>query len=255
MLRLFTLWGLCGVQLGVLFLLRRLLLFPPLKLHLEEPLLLHLLHQLLFSALKLHHQNLMKACLLYFKKSARSLWLQVCALVSSTSALIFFFVLAVNYLNVIFCTIGLRKVTTNMKTKNRADRTGVVTAPEKASRTSSFSFSKAGPPKLELQMGRKWAWLLVLPKEDSPHTRKQFLGCLGCVWFQKGLSRLLKQISLFLKKKIRCFVADSKKDFFWEKGWGKKNVGSPSNSRRRSHFTMISYCLSYFFFSMISHAI
>ncbi|OAY25510.1 cyclase-associated protein 1 [Manihot esculenta] len=53
-------------------------------------------------------------------------------------------------------TAGLRKVTADMKTKNRADRTGVVSASEKESRTSSPSFSKTGPPKLELQMGRKW---------------------------------------------------------------------------------------------------
>lgn len=42
-----------------------------------------------------------------------------------------------------------------MKTKNRTDRTGVVGASEKGGRTGSPSFSKAGPPKLELQMGRK----------------------------------------------------------------------------------------------------
>lgn len=42
-----------------------------------------------------------------------------------------------------------------MKSKNRADRSGVVAAAEKEGRTSSSSFSKAGPPKLELQMGRK----------------------------------------------------------------------------------------------------
>ncbi|KAK9113124.1 hypothetical protein Scep_020643 [Stephania cephalantha] len=53
-------------------------------------------------------------------------------------------------------TSGLRKVTADMKTKNRADRTGVVGAPTKETRTSSPSFSKTGPPKLELQMGRKW---------------------------------------------------------------------------------------------------
>ncbi|KAL8540243.1 hypothetical protein ACS0TY_001721 [Phlomoides rotata] len=55
-------------------------------------------------------------------------------------------------------TSGLRKVTADMKTKNRADRTGVVNIPEKESRVSSSSFSKAkaAPPKLELQMGRKW---------------------------------------------------------------------------------------------------
>lgn len=51
--------------------------------------------------------------------------------------------------------IGLRKVTADMKTKNRADRTAVVGAGEKESRVSSPSFSKSGPPKLELQMGRK----------------------------------------------------------------------------------------------------
>ncbi|VFQ71853.1 unnamed protein product [Cuscuta campestris] len=53
-------------------------------------------------------------------------------------------------------TSGLRKVTDDMKTKNRADRTGIVGAGEKDNRVKSPSFSKAGPPKLELQMGRKW---------------------------------------------------------------------------------------------------
>lgn len=52
-------------------------------------------------------------------------------------------------------TAGLRKVTDDMKTKNRADRTGIVGAAEKETGTSSRSFSKAGPPKLELQV-RKW---------------------------------------------------------------------------------------------------
>ncbi|XP_028083827.1 cyclase-associated protein 1 isoform X1 [Camellia sinensis] len=54
-------------------------------------------------------------------------------------------------------TTGLRKVTADMKTKNRADRTGIVGANEKETRVNSPSFSKTGPPKLELQMGRKWA--------------------------------------------------------------------------------------------------
>ncbi|XP_051137205.1 cyclase-associated protein 1 [Andrographis paniculata] len=53
-------------------------------------------------------------------------------------------------------TSGLRKVTDDMKTKNRADRSGVVTLSEKEGRAASPAFSKAGPPKLELQMGRKW---------------------------------------------------------------------------------------------------
>lgn len=42
-----------------------------------------------------------------------------------------------------------------MKTKNRADRTGIVNAGEKEVRVSSASVSKTGPPKFELQMGRK----------------------------------------------------------------------------------------------------
>ncbi|KAJ4964330.1 hypothetical protein NE237_024269 [Protea cynaroides] len=53
-------------------------------------------------------------------------------------------------------TAGLRKVTDDMKTKNRADRSGVISSSEKEGSTGPRSFSKAGPPKLELQMGRKW---------------------------------------------------------------------------------------------------
>lgn len=51
--------------------------------------------------------------------------------------------------------LGLRKVTADMKSKNRSDRSGVVSASGKEPRASSAAFSKAGPPKLELQMGRK----------------------------------------------------------------------------------------------------
>ncbi|CAM0875079.1 unnamed protein product [Alopecurus aequalis] len=70
-------------------------------------------------------------------------------------------------------TSGLRKVTDDMKTKNRADRSGVVNsaaaapapAPEKTSRAGSFSF-KSAPPKLELQMGRKWVVENQVGKKD-----------------------------------------------------------------------------------------
>ena len=51
--------------------------------------------------------------------------------------------------------LGLRKVTNDMKTKNRADRTGIVGASTKESHAVSCSLPKVGPPKLELQMGRK----------------------------------------------------------------------------------------------------
>lgn len=53
-------------------------------------------------------------------------------------------------------TAGLRKVTDDMKTKNRADRSGVVGSSVKESQAAPRAFSKVGPPKLELQMGRKW---------------------------------------------------------------------------------------------------
>ncbi|KAJ6310663.1 hypothetical protein OIU76_015394 [Salix suchowensis] len=54
-------------------------------------------------------------------------------------------------------TAGLKKVTNDMKAKNRSDRTGIVAVAAKEGRAGAPSFSKAGPPKLELQMGRKWA--------------------------------------------------------------------------------------------------
>ncbi|KAH6811888.1 cyclase associated protein 1 [Perilla frutescens var. frutescens] len=56
-------------------------------------------------------------------------------------------------------TSGLKKVTADMKSKNRADRTGVVSVAEKETRataTASSLSSKTGPPKFELQLGRKW---------------------------------------------------------------------------------------------------
>ncbi|CAI0377320.1 unnamed protein product [Linum tenue] len=55
-------------------------------------------------------------------------------------------------------TAGLRKVTDDMKSKNRVDRTGVVPTTDKGGAASSSSFAKpkTGPPKFELQMGRKW---------------------------------------------------------------------------------------------------
>ncbi|XP_052186670.1 cyclase-associated protein 1-like [Diospyros lotus] len=53
-------------------------------------------------------------------------------------------------------TAGLRKVTDDMKSKNRTDRSGVVCASKKESHVNSPSLSKVGSPKLELQLGRKW---------------------------------------------------------------------------------------------------
>ncbi|CAL9780156.1 unnamed protein product, partial [Musa acuminata subsp. burmannicoides] len=89
-------------------------------------------------------------------------------------------------------TAGLRKVTDDMKTKNRADRSSVVAVTEKGSRTNSFSFRKEGPPKLELQMGRKWAVEnqigkknLVIDDCDSKQTVYAY-GCKDSVLQVKG---------------------------------------------------------------------
>lgn len=89
-------------------------------------------------------------------------------------------------------TSGLRKVTDDMKTKNLADRTSVVTTTGKETRTSSPSFSKTGPPKLELQMGRKWAVENQIGKrnlvidECDPKQSVYVYGCRDSVLNVKG---------------------------------------------------------------------
>ncbi|KAK1293411.1 hypothetical protein QJS10_CPB17g02178 [Acorus calamus] len=78
-------------------------------------------------------------------------------------------------------TSGLRKVTNDMKTKNRADRTGVVGGIEKEGRSPAFS--KAGPPKLELQMGRKWVVENQIGRKNlviSDCDSKQSVYVFGC---------------------------------------------------------------------------
>ncbi|GLT42779.1 hypothetical protein SLA2020_167630 [Shorea laevis] len=81
-------------------------------------------------------------------------------------------------------TSGLRKVTADMKTKNQTDRTGVVTASGKETGArSSPSFSKTGPPKLELQMGRKWVVENQIGKKDlviNDCDAKQTVYIYGC---------------------------------------------------------------------------
>lgn len=91
-----------------------------------------------------------------------------------------------------YCFAGLRKVTDDMKTKNRSDRSGVVSsstaapaaAPEKTSRAGSFSF-KSGPPKLELQMGRKWASPWLLNKTPNRLLSKTLVYTVN--WYSMGL--------------------------------------------------------------------
>ncbi|KAL7246709.1 hypothetical protein ACSBR2_001756 [Camellia fascicularis] len=80
-------------------------------------------------------------------------------------------------------TTGLRKVTDDMKTKNRADRTGIVGANEKESHVNSPSISKTGPPKLELQMGRKWVVENQIGKKNlviNDCDSKQSVYIFGC---------------------------------------------------------------------------
>ncbi|KAH1224570.1 Cyclase-associated protein 1 [Glycine max] len=80
-------------------------------------------------------------------------------------------------------TSGLKKVTNDMKTKNRTDRTGVVGAIEKETPASSRVFSKAGPPKFELQMGRKWVVENQIEKKDlviEDCDSKQSVYIYGC---------------------------------------------------------------------------
>ncbi|KAL9296422.1 hypothetical protein ACSQ67_022318 [Phaseolus vulgaris] len=99
-----------------------------LLLHLP-PLPLQLLLSLVLNHLRLHLLSLKRGCQLFFRKSVQEMSLQVAC---------------------------LKKVTADMKTKNRTDRTGVVGTIERESHATSRVPSKAGPPKFELQMGRKW---------------------------------------------------------------------------------------------------
>nr|AFK47086.1 unknown [Lotus japonicus] len=80
-------------------------------------------------------------------------------------------------------TPGLGKVSDDMKTKNRTDRTGVVGSSEKESRAGSRAFSKTGPPKFELQMGRKWVVENQIGKKDlviEDCDSKQSVYVYGC---------------------------------------------------------------------------
>ncbi|CAO2813453.1 unnamed protein product [Amaranthus hypochondriacus] len=80
-------------------------------------------------------------------------------------------------------TSGLRKVTDDMKAKTRADRSGVVPVVEKEDHAKSTTVPKTGPPKLELQMGRKWVVENQIGKRDlviSDCDSKQSVYVFGC---------------------------------------------------------------------------
>ncbi|GJU53773.1 hypothetical protein Tco_1227487 [Tanacetum coccineum] len=65
----------------------------------------------------------------------------------------------------LFKNLRLRKVTYDMKTKNRADRGGFVSVGEKEVRGTVPSVSKVGPPKFELQMGHNVEMGVLTDKE------------------------------------------------------------------------------------------
>ncbi|KAG6484934.1 hypothetical protein ZIOFF_053459 [Zingiber officinale] len=96
-------------------------------------------------------------------------------------------------------TAGLRKVTDDMKTKNCVDRSGAVASAEKGGCASSFTNTKV-PPKLELQMGRKWAVenhignknLII---EDCDTKQSVYIyGCKDSVLQVKGNSSFLSSV-------------------------------------------------------------
>ncbi|KAL5704585.1 F-actin-capping protein subunit alpha [Ranunculus cassubicifolius] len=79
---------------------------------------------------------------------------------------------------------GLRKVTDDMKAKNRKDRSGIVGGTEKEIHsTSTSTSSKAGPAKMELQMGRKWVVEYQIGRKDlviDDCDSKQSVYAFGC---------------------------------------------------------------------------
>ncbi|XP_071698174.1 cyclase-associated protein 1-like [Rutidosis leptorrhynchoides] len=89
-------------------------------------------------------------------------------------------------------TAGLKKVTDDMKTKNRTDRAGFVSSGEKEVRKSAPSAAKVGPPKLELVMGRKWVVENQIGVKDlsiddcDPKQTVYIFGCKDSVLQIKG---------------------------------------------------------------------
>ncbi|CAO2206890.1 unnamed protein product [Urochloa humidicola] len=89
-------------------------------------------------------------------------------------------------------TQGLRKVTDDMKSKNRTDKTGVVAAEGKETLNAPSFGSTKGPAKFELQMGRKWVVEhhignkgLVIEDCDTKQSVYAY-GCKDCVLQVKG---------------------------------------------------------------------
>ncbi|KAK1439847.1 hypothetical protein QVD17_05669 [Tagetes erecta] len=89
-------------------------------------------------------------------------------------------------------TAGLKKVTDDMKTKNRTDRAGIVSSGEKEAPKSVPTAAKVGPPKFELVMGRKWVVENQIGVKDlsiddcDPKQTVYIFGCKDSVLQIKG---------------------------------------------------------------------
>ncbi|KAL8255325.1 hypothetical protein R6Q59_033546 [Mikania micrantha] len=89
-------------------------------------------------------------------------------------------------------TAGLRKVTNDMKTKNRTDRAGLVSFGGKEISKSVPSVAKVGPPKFELVTGRKWIVEYQIGKKDlsidecDPRQTVYIFGCKDSILQIKG---------------------------------------------------------------------
>jgi len=128
--------------------------------HLQFRPLLHL-----FPSLRAHHPTQNLECQQYLLKSALGnqwhkvssvwvfIWFSVEQLVHLPNSCTKIMLQLLLHLLVIYT--GLRKVTDDMKSKNRTDKTGVVAAEGKETRNAPSFSSTKGPAKLELQMGRK----------------------------------------------------------------------------------------------------
>ena len=128
--------------------------------HLQFRPLLHL-----FPSLRPHHPTQNLECQQYLLKSALGnqwhkvssvwvfIWFSVEQLVHLPNSCTKIMLQLLLHLLVIYT--GLRKVTDDMKSKNRTDKTGVVAAEGKETRNAPSFSSTKGPAKLELQMGRK----------------------------------------------------------------------------------------------------
>eukprot|EP00192_Tetraselmis_astigmatica_P006238 CAMPEP_0117656350 /NCGR_PEP_ID=MMETSP0804-20121206/4758_1 /TAXON_ID=1074897 /ORGANISM="Tetraselmis astigmatica, Strain CCMP880" /LENGTH=511 /DNA_ID=CAMNT_0005462747 /DNA_START=139 /DNA_END=1674 /DNA_ORIENTATION=+ len=93
-------------------------------------------------------------------------------------------------------TAGLRKVTNDMKAKNREDKTGFVSAPEKPAAKAQSKWSSgaspAGPPVLELQNHRRWVIenqrnnREIVIDGTNPKQSVYVYNCEGCTIQVKG---------------------------------------------------------------------